>query len=345
MEYRDFIRQIKEDLPEHFSGVLTGAEVAEVQIPKLQGQSYEGIRVTPEGSNMAITMDMNPYFQMMENGVNYEYLLSHLAEELEDHYLRRPEFSMDMLSNYESIKDSLSVQLIGQAGNEAMLQNIPHRDIEDMAMVYRINLPESEYGVSSILVTNSVLEQYGITEEQLHQDAISSPRSSSYEIKTMGEVMSEITGMPMPDDMLPLFVASNQERYYGASVIVCPGFLEEAHQRLEGNFFVLPSSVHEVLLIPEEAGLSREELENMVRDVNASVVSPKEKLSDHIYHYDGKEKLFELADKYENRMNQQETDREASRPSVLDTLHNNKKDLAELPCRAASPIRKEEAVL
>lgn len=345
MEYSEFIKQVKADLPERLSGALEGAEVTEVQVSKLQGQSYEGIRVTPEGSNMGLSMDMSPYYQMMENGVTYEDLLSHMAEEMEEHYLNRPEISMNMLSNYESIKDKLSVQLIGQSGNEEMLQNLPHRDVEDMAMVYRINLPENEYGGSSILVRNSMLEQYGITEKQLHQDAISSPRSSSYEIKTMAEVMSEITGLPMPDDLSPLFVASNQERYHGASVIACPGFLEEAHQRLEGDYFVIPSSVHEVLLIPEAAGISRDELEAIVRDVNSNVVSPEEKLSDNVYHYDGKERLFELADKYENRMNQRAAEKETARTSVLDTLRNSQKELTDQPRKASSPIKKEEAVL
>ena len=121
-------------------------------------------------------------------------------------------------------------------------------------------------------------------------------------------------------------MASNQERIHGAGVIAYPDFMEEAAKRLGGDFYVLPSSIHEVLLVPDTPDVSAVELQKMVQSVNMEQVAPEERLSDHVYHYDSKEKLFERTDKYESRKLNQEQERESSRSSVLDALRSNQKD-------------------
>ena len=98
-----------------------------------------------------------------------------------------------------------------------------------------------------------------------------------------------------------MYVASNKERIHGAGVIAYPEFMEEAAKRLGGDFYVLPSSIHEVILIPDTPDVSVLELQGIVQSVNVEQVAPEERLSDHIYHYDSKEKLFERSDKYESR--------------------------------------------
>lgn len=102
-------------------------------------------------------------------------------------------------------------------------------------------------GQASALVTNSMLEHYGITAGQLQQDAFASAVSHKpFEIKTMAEVLNELMGAEIiPEDAMPIYVASNQERIHGAGVIAYPKFMEEAEKRLGGDFYVLPSSIHE----------------------------------------------------------------------------------------------------
>ena len=80
----------------------------------------------------------------------------------------------------------------------------------------------------------------------------------------------------------------------------------------------------------------------MVQDINAAEVSPEEQLSNHVYHYDSKERVFELADKYEARKQDKALGKDRGRPSVLETLHEHQKECAEKPRRIASAHRREE---
>lgn len=347
MEYREFMEQIKKDLPERLSGTLEGAVVNTTQVDKLQGRSYEGLSIVPEGSMIGLTMDLQPYFQMLNDGMPYENIVEQIADRASGTYADRPAVTAESIGSYEAVKDKLMIQLIGREGNEGMLRTIPHHSIEDMEIVYRLRVQDTEMGLASALVTNSMLGHYGITAEQLRQDAFASAVSHTpFEIKTMAEVLNELMGAEIiPQDELPMYVASNKERLHGAGVIAYPEFMKEASKRLGGDFYVLPSSIHEVILIPDTPDVSVLELQGIVQSVNVEQVAPEERLSNHIYHYDSKEKLFERTDKYENRKLNQEQERESSRSSVLDALRSNQKDCSERPHKNTAVIRRDVAAL
>lgn len=347
MEYREFMEQIKKDLPERLSGTLEGAVVNTTQVDKLQGRSYEGLSIVPEGSMIGLTMDLQPYFQMLNDGMPYENIVEQIADRASGTYAARPAVTAESIGSYEAMKDKLMIQLIGREGNEGMLRTIPHHSIEDMEIVYRLRVQDTEMGLASALVTNSMLGHYGITAEQLRQDAFASAVSHTpFEIKTMAEVLNELMGAEIiPQDELPMYVASNKERIHGAGVIAYPEFMEEAAKRLGGDFYVLPSSIHEVILIPDTPDVSVLELQGIVQSVNVEQVAPEERLSNHIYHYDSKEKLFDRADKHENRKLNQEQERESSRSSVLDALRSNQKDCSERPHKNTAVIRRDVAAL
>ena len=347
MEYREFMEQIKKDLPERLSGTLEGAVVNTTQVDKLQGRSYEGLSIVPEGSMIGLTMDLQPYFQMFNDGMAYENIVEQIADRASGTYADRPAVTAESIGSYEAVKDKLMIQLIGREGNEGMLRTIPHYSIEDMEIVYRLRVQDTEMGLASALVTNSMLGHYGITAEQLRQDAFASAVSHTpFEIKTMAEVLNELMGAEIiPQDELPMYVASNKERIHGAGVIAYPEFMKEASKRLGGDFYVLPSSIHEVILIPDTPDVSVLELQGIVQSVNVEQVAPEERLSNHIYHYDSKEKLFERTDKYENRKLNQEHDEKEIRPSVLFTLRLNQKDCSEKPHKGTAVPRRDETAL
>ena len=90
MDYREFMEQVKKDLPEQLSGVLEGAAVDTTQVDKLQGRSYEGLRIVPEGSIIGLTMDLQPYFQMFNDGISYENIVEQIADRAAGAYAVRP---------------------------------------------------------------------------------------------------------------------------------------------------------------------------------------------------------------------------------------------------------------
>lgn len=212
--------------------------------------------------------------------------------------------------SYEQAKKMLFPELIPQKGNEDILSNHPHDKVEDLAVVYRLELPSSDTTMKSARVTLELLDAFGVSAEQMKQDAQeNAPKIHPPTFHPLDEVLSEMMGglpVPTPGEGQPkLYVASTEAINRGAGVIAYPNFLQEAWKIIGGNYFILPSSIHELLFLKDTSDITKQELTDIVRSVNATEVSPQEQLSDNVYHYDGKEKLFELAEKYEARIGRQ----------------------------------------
>ena len=128
-----------------------------------------------------------------------------------------------------------------------MLENVPHKNLEDMAVVYRFVLESSDEGRASILVTNQMLETMGVTPEQLHADALEiAPQIKPAEIKGMSEVMVEMMGaeqaealgiVPERPEDEQLFVATVPDKTHGAGVLAYQDFMDQAAERVGGDFY------------------------------------------------------------------------------------------------------------
>ena len=189
---------------------------------------------------IGLTMDLQPYFQMFSNGISYENIVEQIVDRAAGAYADRPAVTAEDFGSYEAVKDKLMIQLIGRKGMKKCLRQSP----TILLRIWRLfTVPRSGHrdGQASALVTNSMLEHYGITAGQLQQDAFASAVSHKpFEIKTMAEVLNELMGAEIiPEDAMPIYVASNQERIHGAGVIAYPKFMEEAEKRLGGDFYVL----------------------------------------------------------------------------------------------------------
>jgi len=150
---------------------------------------------------------------------------------------------------------------------------------------------------------------------------------------------------PMPGEPTML-VATVEGAFMGASVIQYPGFMEQAAEKIGGDFFVLPSSIHEVLLIPDDGSADYHELAAMVQTINETQVAPAERLSDNVYHYDKEDKVFELAEKTAGRKLAQQMEKKAEmraaaekKPSILEQLGEKKKEAMDHAPKAKAPGR------
>lgn len=314
MDFEEFREKLVEDLHEALPERLKGASIEESSVQKLQNRSYDGITVRPEGTNIGVTLDVSKMYEEMDRGTDYESVLAEAVAIVSNATADMPNFDVEQFADYEAMKEKLSIQVVPTAGNEDMLKNIPHKEMEDLSLVYRFILDSDARGQQSILVTNNLLENYGITQEQLHKDALEvAPVYVPVQIKSMVEVLADMMGPEFAESGIPtegmdnmMYVATNESKNYGAGVIAYPDFMDQASEKVGGDFFMLPSSVHEVLIVPDNGEMKREELENMVREVNATQVAPEDQLSNNVYHYDATAHVFELAENYEKRMSEKE---------------------------------------
>lgn len=221
---------------------------------------------------------------------------------------KEPDISADVLRDYGQVKKNLFIRLCNAEKNAAALEAVPHRQEADLAMTYHVRIDLSEEGLGSVMVTNEMLRNFGVSEAQLHEDAMkNSPEMLPAKFAPMATILF---GAPeeqaMTEGEIPMMVLTNEKQVYGASALFYPEQLEKMTEKLGGSCFILPSSVHEIIAVPDDGSLKAKELEQMVTEINASQLEPRDQLSDHVYHFDARERKFELAADYEARMAQKE---------------------------------------
>jgi len=332
-----FIEEVKEKL--HESGM--DATVSVNQVNKLN-ESYEALTVTPEGSNVGVNLNMDNFFEAYERGTELDSIADKAVEVIQGGFENQPAIDVAALTDYSQMKDKLVMEVVSKEANEDMLANIPHKDMEDMAVVYRFVLDSSDDGRATILATNQLIGTMGVTPEQLHADAMeNAPELKPAIIKGMTEMLADM-GMPVEEMGLEvpaqefLYVATVEDKINGAGVLAYEGFMDQAAERVGGDFYILPSSRHEILLVPDNGEMDLQHLKDMVREVNATQVAPEEKLTDSVYHYDSKAKIFELGEKFIERQAEKEADRDGldektEKSSVLGELKAKKDEVAKQP--------------
>ena len=346
MDYEEFKEQfisaVKESLYEQGSDM----NVSVNEVKKLN-ESYEAMTVTPEGARVGVNIGIERFYDAYNEGRPFDEVVDKAVETINHGINERPDFDIDSFTDYSQMKEKLAMEVVSAETNKEMLENVPHKDLEDMAVVYRFVLSSDDEGRASILVTNQILESMGVTPEQLHADALEiAPQIKPAEIRGMSEVMAEMMGMeqaealgimPMRPEDEQLFVATVPDKTHGAGVLAYQNFMDQAAERVGGDFFILPSSIHEVLIVPDNGRMDLKELEAMVRDVNATQVAPADKLTDNVYHYDSKEKIFELGEKFVERQNEREevTAEKDEKPSIIDDLKAKKEEVAKIPKKDA----------
>ena len=310
MNYETFKQEFAEDIKEKL--YERGYDDVRISFNNVEktNQNYEAMSVVPEGSNVGVNFNIENAFANYEHTDDYAGVLASATMVIADGLDRAPAIDVSALMDYENMKEKLSVEVISADANADLLANVPHDRMEDLAVVYRFVMESSEDGRASILVTNNLMDRMGVSHEQLRSDALeNSPEIRPVVIMGMNEVMKEMMGpevyemFGIPDDAEEtMYVATVPDKNSGAGVIAYQDFMDQAAERVGGDFFVLPSSINEILLVPDNGDMTADALRDMVKDVNAKEVSPEERLSDNVYHYDSKDHVFELAEKFEARL-------------------------------------------
>lgn len=335
MDFEKFIEEVKSRIKDFLPEKYADAEIYVHEQKKINSQ-YTGLTVV--GKNIANpTINLEAFHGEYENGKLMEDVLYDIGKIIQ---MEGPQVDVSRLSDYDKIKDSLFIRVCNSKENRGLLKNVPHVEIEDMAVTCHILVSKDLRGIASTPVTNDMLKMYGIREEQLFDNALeSSPKVNPPEIVNMGELLvgmyreqyemmgyneDEIAEMldDMPHAEIPMVVVTNEDRVNGAATMFYPGVMDEIGEKLGGNFFVLPSSLHETIVVPNDGNVEYKALLAMVTEINATEVDKQDKLTDQVYHYDVTDKVFEKASRYEDR--KQEKDKSHEKKSVLEKLEEKK---------------------
>lgn len=322
-EFKAYLQEhIKEYLPEKYAD----ADVSIQSVVKNNDQKLDGLMIRLEDTNISPNIYINQFFEQFENGRDIDDILATIADIRTQHEVSN-DFDVSKLTDFDSVKDHITCRLVNAEQNAEYLADKPHTIVEDLAVTYHVALGKEESGTMSAPITNRLMEGFGVDVEQLHKIALDNMDTlTPVSFKSMTETMIDMmlpqmmsNGMTEEDardaitDMLPpteneaMYVLSNEDKLNGAAMLLNDKVMDDITEKVGTDYFILPSSIHEVLIVPKTPEADLETLENMVKEVNATQVAPEERLSDHVYAYDVKEHELFRADKAEERSVAKET--------------------------------------
>ena len=334
MNFEEFINTIKDTIKEYLPEDYRDAEVNILENRKLN-TNYTGLTVTREGDTLAPTINLNNLFDSYSK--HPEHSITAVMQEVASVIQHTPEtFDIGRIMDYDRVKKNLFMRLSAAEKNKDLLEHAPHIRKEDLAITFHIMLDQSDKGTATTMINDNMMEAYGIDLDQLYQDALlNSPVICPAQIENMGEALSRMmiedmksAGAPpeviqeMEKDLKesnkdnPMTIITNDRLVDGASAIFYPGVMDLVGERLQGDYFILPSSVHETLVVPDDGRVSLQELTDMVKEVNMTQVNPEDQLTDQVYHYDIADHVFEKAETFAERKLAKETEMRGKDHSV-----------------------------
>lgn len=260
---------------------------------KNNGTQRTGLTICQSSTNISPTIYLEEYYRHYQDGME----LDEIAESIVRLYREvrfEHDWDVEQIKDFHAVKEKLAFKLINFEKNHDLLQRTPHVPYLDLAIVFFLLLETTEKGAATILITEEMLNYWKITLEELYPVALSnSPKLLRPEFKPMGEVINELMGVEYCTseqiDESHMYVLSNQYRHFGAGCILYDRVLEDIANLLNEDFYILPSSIHETIILPASYNLSEQDLSEMVVDINETQVSEEEVLSDHVYYYSREE--------------------------------------------------------
>ena len=280
MTYDDFLRCLEQKI----QSCLQGREsVRRVRILKNNGVKLDGFSYYVEGHKERPTVYVNQYY---EEEITQERLVQ--MAELVLKTLRECRLldvqGVEQMMDFAAIRERIFCRLVSRERNEPLLMDIPWLPWLDLAIVFHFQVPECMMQRGTALIHTSHMNCWGVTLDELFRAAAENMAKVQIFLEPMETFLWTFGFEPLSNGM---HVLSNQQKEYGAAVIIDPRVQRLCFRKLGESFYVLPSSVHELLLLPESLSAGRTELDRLIREVNDTCVGKEEYLSGHAYFYSG----------------------------------------------------------
>lgn len=313
MKFHTFIFHILQKMQNMMEGE---AEVSLQDIVKNNGVVLTGLTFTRKNINISPTIYLEDFYEKYEQGKVLEDIMQEIKEIYERSKLEK-DMNMEFFTNYDRAKQKIVYKLIHYDKNREHLKELPHRKFYDLAIVYYYLVDMEEFNNASILIHNKHMENWGVKEDELYRMAcVNSPKLLQPKFRGMMDILKELAEevymykgtmdifnsdgtdiirefemeISKEKDETGMYVLGNLSGLYGAAVILYPNVLEQCADCFESSFYILPSSVHEVILVPDKGQISGEKLREMVCEVNETQLEEQDFLSNSVYYFNAQTK-------------------------------------------------------
>ena len=305
MSIEEFMDAVRDKLQAYYEDEC---DVDTNLVTKNNDQIRHGIVIRRKGRTSAPNIYIDDAYEEYIGGKSLESITSELIC-LRNKCNDEVDFDADLFSDYEWVRERLGIKLVSRSRNINLLNDVPHKDFSDMTVVFNVSIDDDSIGRGTILIHNEHMSMWNVSIDRLYDDAlISMTRNDPPVMEDIvnilvemlckrkegpGPVLSDLDSevleeriRQMSGDKCLMYVLTDQSRINGASVIAYPGMLRDVGVNLGCDYYLIPSSIHEVLIVPIHSEDNRgSELSMMVKEVNELKLSPDEILSDHAYRY------------------------------------------------------------
>lgn len=298
MNYEVFKQAVTEQIQQQLG---SGVWVEIHQIPKNNGLVKEGMIIRSSQKNISPTFYLKEYFQMYESGKPLARIVNMMAEEYRSSHLK--DWKTEFFTELEIARQHICYKIVNFEENRQQLKEVPYVPFLDLAIVFYYKVDQEISGGATILIQDKHRQSWGITIDELHQIAKENTIKKLPSVfMPMLEVIRDIAdteGLPSNfegetgeegDDMM--YVLTNQDKYLGAGCILYPNVLKDIAEKLKSNLFILPSSIHECIIMPDAGKFTTKTLGELVTDMNEHFLNKEEVLSNKVYYYHAEEEII-----------------------------------------------------
>ena len=277
-----------------------------ISVLKNNDTLLKGFRFERKDSAIHPTIYLDRYYDMYCDGKS----ITDIADIMYGDYtesLSENEPDLSFFTDYEKMRERIVCKLISVSRNEGILRDVPHVPFLDLAVVFYCSVKLSSDHVGTVLIRNQHFKNWNVSADRVYRDALANNRRIlGITARPITDVLKEMIACFKRNDEdwrapegigegLPMYVLTNEKGMNGAACMLDISFLSYLGQKFGGGFFILPSSVHELIALPGDREMSVEKLKEMVRTINESEVPREEVLSDEVYFFDIEKNAVMLA--------------------------------------------------
>ncbi len=268
------------------------------RVYKNNGLVLDGLIFISANCAIAPTIYLNYYYENRDIFPSLDMICDDILRAYKNK--KTPE-SVDMrnLTDYEAVRPRLALRLVNYEKNKELLQVLPHVRYLDLAVVFFCLLKLENERYATLLVHSFHMERWNVTVEELYRHALkTTPFLLPYSFCSIQSFLSDafsrggnienienIQIWPQNRGFMPMYVLSNSFQLYGAGCMLYPGLLERIAKKLDADLFLLPSSIHEIIVLPAKTHRQSLRLSQIVTNINHTELSEDEILSDRVYYY------------------------------------------------------------
>ncbi len=299
MDYESFKARVMNEFLDYMPERYSDCEIELRKVPKVN-TCLTGVVIKPKGtprSYCSPTFYMERMYDQYLECESFEKVMANQALYLEESLKCLPD---DILQfDFEKIKDKIVFQIVNTRENQEMIKYCPHRDFMDLTIVYRAIVSIDEHGVSGFLITNDIAKSEELTESVLYRLAKKNTKKIfpfkseriedtmvrlmkrwGVEDKHIAETFEGKDDIPEKDRV---YVVSNEAEFFGANALLYSDVLKKIVNSIGTDCYILPSSVHDLVILSTETFSESNKLISLVKETNSEHVRVSERLSDNIY--------------------------------------------------------------